>query len=584
MPLRKKMILLFLLFSFLPLTFMSVYSYVSTSRSVRARTAQEIAGTLAQIAANVELRLDIIDKYSRDIVLSLTAGKYVQNEDFDRTQYATVEKWEQIDEVVAPLLHDETMLKCICIAKDGRFVYTYGGGGLDEAHFFQSNIDEQTMALNGLLYRGVYTDGSAGPPQRLVLFGRAIREADVNAGAPYAALFLFMREEVFLNTYATAGADTNDMLFITDQNGEVVSSRGSEKAASLAGEPFYQQLAALSASAGSLSATWRGEAGYVFYHTLPGWNYRIIRFVPERQMNAPSRSILYTTLACYVILFAVMLLVSALLSRVITKPVARIQNAMLALQHGDFGVEIERTGEDEFGSIAKSFNFMAQRLRSLVDDLVAEEHLRGKAQYQALQYRINPHFLYNTLASIRMSSLLHDDSETAEMIQVLARLLKRVLGSDGRAITLEREMMNLKDYAFIQKLHYDDRFEIVYQISPDAFHCEIPGMILQPLVENALFHGLCEDRPLKVAVRAEKEQDRLTLCVTDDGKGMDAARLEEVRALLCGAELTEHIGVANVAKRLRLAFPGAARMDITSEPDGGTAVTIQIFYSGSEGL
>lgn len=92
MPLRKKMILLFLLFSFLPLTFMSVYSYVSTSRSVRARTAQEIAGTLAQIAANVELRLDMIDKYSRDIVLSLTAGKYVQNEDFDRTQYATVEK------------------------------------------------------------------------------------------------------------------------------------------------------------------------------------------------------------------------------------------------------------------------------------------------------------------------------------------------------------------------------------------------------------------------------------------------------------------------------------------------------------
>jgi len=210
--------------------------------------------------------------------------------------------------------------------------------------------------------------------------------------------------------------------------------------------------------------------------------------------------------------------------------------------------------------------------------LRAQLHER-EAELHALQNQINPHFLYNTLESINMMALTHGDRDISRMVTSLGRLLRLTLSSTEALIPLDAELEHVRHYLVVQRMRYGDRISMTVDVDPALLDCIVPKLTLQPLVENALYHGL-EPRPGagRVVVRGCRAGDDLALTIEDDGAGMDAVRLATVRAQLEEEAPRDRrsIGLANVHKRLKLYCGPAYGLSITSAPDEGTRVRLTL--------
>ncbi|HZJ56756.1 MAG TPA: sensor histidine kinase [Clostridia bacterium] len=258
---------------------------------------------------------------------------------------------------------------------------------------------------------------------------------------------------------------------------------------------------------------------------------------------------------------------------------------MEKIRNQDFEVIHYEGGKDEIGQLIRDYNRMVTRIGELIQDVYkadiqrqAMELENKQAQLDALQSQINPHFLFNTLETIRMRSLVKDEKETAEIIKYLSRTFRRALTWGNDWVTVEEEVQFVESFLRIQQYRFEKRINYIISMEPGTEKLKIPKMTLQPLVENASIHGIemiKDQGVIELDVRATG--DRLQLMVTDNGVGIDKDRLDQIMKELKEQELNkEHIGIANVYWRLYLYYGEAFRFDIESGENKGTKVTISI--------
>jgi len=266
----------------------------------------------------------------------------------------------------------------------------------------------------------------------------------------------------------------------------------------------------------------------------------------------------------------------------LTRPLRRLRQAMRRVEARDLTTRIAVQSEDEVGQLAHGFNTMLDELRRLVDDVLRARLHEREAELHALQNQINPHFLYNTLESINMLALTHGDRDISRMVTSLGRLLRLTLSSTEALIPLDVELEHVRHYLVVQRMRYGDRIAMTVDVDPALLTCAVPKLTLQPLVENALYHGL-EPRPGPghVVVRGRSDGDDLVLTVEDDGAGMEPGRLAAVRAQLEQMEGEapggrRSIGLANVHQRLRLYCGPAYGLNMTSTVGKGTRMTLRV--------
>ncbi len=194
-----------------------------------------------------------------------------------------------------------------------------------------------------------------------------------------------------------------------------------------------------------------------------------------------------------IILVAVLLfgtILALLLNRLFNRPIAKIQERMKAIAHSDFSSDPSIEWQDELGDIGRGINELAGRVDELLERRVTDEKKKQELEYRMLQSQINPHFLYNTLNSIKWMATLQKATGIAEMTTSLSRLMKNVSKADEPIITLESELELLNDYFVIQKYRYGGTLVLQVSIDPSYYAIGIPRFTLQPLVENAIFHGI----------------------------------------------------------------------------------------------
>lgn len=199
-----------------------------------------------------------------------------------------------------------------------------------------------------------------------------------------------------------------------------------------------------------------------------------------------------------------------------------------------------------------------------------EEALRAM-ELRALQAQVNPHFLFNTLSSIAACSFMEGAPKTNELVQALARLLRYTLRQIGQMVDLEEELRHVRDYLLIEQTRFGDRISVAYVISPEALRTRLPLLTLQPLVENAIIHGLEPKAGGTVTIAARVEAARALVQVIDDGAGMDGP-------VTSGAQ-TSHVtglGLENVRRRLEHAFGEQGSLAVDSRPGQGTTVTLTL--------
>lgn len=311
----------------------------------------------------------------------------------------------------------------------------------------------------------------------------------------------------------------------------------------------------------------------------------LIEIIPngplQRQIPYLSDSLVISLLAILVL----GLLLAFLLHRMIAPPIVALQNRMVKIGNGDFSFDPAIEWNNELGDIGRGINSMSASVTALMDHRLEDEKQKQDLEYRMLQNQINPHFIYNTLNSIKWMATIQHAPGIAEMVTALSRLLKSVSKSNERLVPLYEEFALLNDYFTIQQYRYGGTITLdVSYIEDEKLNhsCLIPRFTLQPLVENAIFHGIePKGSAGEVTLRVERDTANgdVLIRLTDDGIGMTAEQaakaLQEPGPEEAAAKY-RHVGMWNVHKRLQYSFGEAYGLSIESEPGVGTTVTVRL--------
>ncbi|MFD0672421.1 sensor histidine kinase [Cohnella sp. GCM10027633] len=330
-----------------------------------------------------------------------------------------------------------------------------------------------------------------------------------------------------------------------------------------------------------------GKPQFVVFTTSSMTDWKIVGIVPLQEIMAEANSIrqLIIVSVALSIIFAIGL--NFFISARLTRPVQVLKNKMRQAASGYFDAKVKPTGHDEIADLGNSFNLMLEKIDDLMAQHLKEQEQIQKAELRTLQAQIHPHFLYNTLDSIVWTAEAGKNDQVIQLVQALSRFFRVSLNKGLDWIPLKDELDHVRSYLVIQQIRYRDILDYEVDAPAHLGDCRMLKMTLQPIVENALYHGLKNKRGkglIRIVCEAVSEQE-LRVVVADNGIGMDPERLEKLRGQLSrhiipeettGSEVSGGFGLHNVQQRLRLYYGDSCRIQVDSVDREGTTVSFHI--------
>ncbi|MFC3799300.1 sensor histidine kinase [Cohnella sp. GCM10012308] len=324
-----------------------------------------------------------------------------------------------------------------------------------------------------------------------------------------------------------------------------------------------------------------GEPAYISRLTQNAAGYTVVGIAPKAEIAQAYAGLRRAIVLIGAVCIAFAVLIPSLLIVNIAKRTNKIVRFMKKVEGGDLSVRLQDAREDELGQISQSFNEMVEELNRTIDREYKSEIKLKQTELAALQARVNPHFLYNTLEVIRMRAMSQGASDVGEMIYSLAALFRNSVraGSDCK---LGEELETCRLYLELFRIRFKDRFSYAIDCSPAYASVVIPKMLLQPVVENYIVHGMENDRAdNRIAIEVAAEDGTLQIQVTNNGAPIEPERLLQIRTELDYPEQREgSFGLRSVHERLKLMYGPEYGIEIESEPEKGTRITIGIPYAG----
>ncbi|MFC7681385.1 sensor histidine kinase [Paenibacillus sp. GCM10028914] len=312
---------------------------------------------------------------------------------------------------------------------------------------------------------------------------------------------------------------------------------------------------------------------YISYF-LPEYDAYLVEEIDQLTAFAPLYKISSEILKVVLFILIISMLFVYSLSRRITRPLDKLVKTMQASTGDNLKHQpLQEDGSYETNVLTKAYNRFIKVIDQYTEKLVFEQQERRKADLNALQMQINPHFLYNTLSSIKYLAKMNRTDQVDETINSLISILQSTLGSTEDRVTVEEEIETLKHFVFIKQIRYGDQIRVHYEVDEDCLHLLVPKLTIQPFVENAFFHAFPGRPNGNIHIFIRKQEDILIIEVIDDGVGMYALENrvhDQKRQHLSG------IGIDNVHNRIQLLYGSSYGVQIESEPDYGTNIRITI--------
>ena len=293
------------------------------------------------------------------------------------------------------------------------------------------------------------------------------------------------------------------------------------------------------------------------------------------------RKVFFTLLLAFLIalgvIIALIVSLSITVSRSITRPILEISRVTEQVAGGDLSVRSNVRSGVETTALSTSLNAMIDKIEELLGQVRTEQMSLRKAEFELLQAQINPHFLYNTLDAIVWLAEAGDQKTVVRMVGSLSEFFRTSLNEGRDIVTVKEEMMHVRSYLEIQQVRYSDILKYEIDVPESLNPWQIPKITLQPLVENAIYHGVKNRRGGGcVRIAGEETETEFVITVSDDGEGMTPERLEEVRQRLRGGEAEGVYGLYNVAERIRLNFGEEYGLRIDSRLHEGTQIRVRL--------
>ncbi|MEW4414031.1 sensor histidine kinase [Clostridium sp. AN503] len=330
---------------------------------------------------------------------------------------------------------------------------------------------------------------------------------------------------------------------------------------------------------GNYREVYQGEKRDITVKSVGYTGWKIIGVTPEKGFSLNNlKTKLFMVFIIAFFLF-ILVVINAYISSRITTPIQELEKSVNALEAGELDTEVYMGGSYEIRHLGRSIGDMARRIQVLMEDIVAEHESKRKSEFDTLQSQINPHFLYNTLDIIVWMIENEQKNEAVKVVTALARFFRISLSKGKSIIPVRDELEHVRNYLMIQQMRFKNKFSYKIDSEPDTMNLASLKLMLQPLVENAIYHGMeFMDGDGEIEVHAYLENGDLWFTVRDNGLGMTK---EQVDSLLTeNAHVSSRrgsgIGVKNVNERIRLYFGEHYGLTIESEPDEGTTIRIHL--------
>ncbi|MGI6403387.1 MAG: sensor histidine kinase [Oscillospiraceae bacterium] len=315
-----------------------------------------------------------------------------------------------------------------------------------------------------------------------------------------------------------------------------------------------------------------GQDSIIVSETINMADWKIIRLIDMESITAETSRVSRLLRLVLMASAVTSLFCSLTLARLITKPIRRLRDACQRVEQGDLTTRVEIRSRDEMGNLGRTFNMMIAQLRESFEKEMQDQQRKAEMQFQILQAQINPHFLYNTLDSIKWMAVMQNANNIAEMSTSLIHLLKYNLAQPDANTTLQDEVESVKNYVRIQKFRYSDNFDLTTRLDPETLHCKVLRFMLQPLVENSILHGFDNlDARYQISIASFFSDDCLHIKVIDNGSGMNPEQTRQINeGWDKGTRFNKNIGIQNIRERIQLHFGKEYGLTYSSEPYVGT--------------
>ena len=379
--------------------------------------------------------------------------------------------------------------------------------------------------------------------------------------------------------------NTDSLFGILNEDGDVVYQKGDSEDSLFQKEELKDLRSEIrNSTKNSFRADVGGKEYLVTKRIMDNTGWCLVNMVPYSQILSDLwRTTLIMALAIVGILVITLIGVNQILTNVI-QPLKKLERHMKKVNLENLNEKVVIDTDDEISHLAGKFNSMLERIENLKEQVVEEQEDKRKYELQALQAQINPHFLYNTLDSIIWMAETQD-TNIVPMTEALAKLFRISLNKGNEEILLKKELEHVKNYLIIQSMRYADKFTYDIQTEDHVENCHVIKLIIQPIVENCIYHGIKKKRGSgHISIRAFRQEKNLIIKVSDDGCGMT----EEIRSKILSDEIEPEnisgsgIGVRNVNERIQLRFGREYGISYESEEGKGTTVTYVLPYCTEE--
>ena len=420
----------------------------------------------------------------------------------------------------------------------------------------------------------------AGSYHWVITLSRAI--VNEQTGEREGVFFVDLNYSAISSLCSNTSIGSKGYIFILDEKGSMIYHPQQQL---IYGGLKEERIEDILASKGDFLETEEGEDSKLYTMSKSektGWTVVGASYVTELMKNNRQAQMLYLLAAAGILIGVI--LISSFISSEITKPLRRLRDSMSLVEKGDFEqASVEITAENEIGSLSKSFNAMTQKIHALMEQNIYEQKQKRKSEMKALQAQINPHFLYNTLDSIIWMSEAGENDQVVLMTSALAKLLRQSISNDREQITVAEEIDYVRSYLTIQKMRYKDKLEYTIDVEERILDVRIIKFVLQPLVENAIYHGLkYKETKGNLDIRGYRRGNRVCLVVADDGAGMEESELEHILEKKEKKTKSNGVGVYNVQKRLQLYYGPEYGISYISRKGEGTVATVTIPLDGGK--
>lgn len=571
---RARIVLVSTLFTTILALLTALFSYLYFTRSLRQTQEASIESNLQVVGAELDLSFERVMSFANWTQVDTSIAGYLSHMDrVDPADYSTADRslsftvWKLLNQEYIATGRSNEIARVVIFTENGQYhlqclqgtsqpSYINVGNSILSAGWF-----ETLASRNGYLWRleqnPFYADSST-------LFFPVVRPIERSTSADVVGyVFLEVSPAIVLDTLDEISLDTDSVLYLT-LNGKDA--------------PTYSyrnhQLTPADLPEGVVSCS------------LPRTGFTLSMLPSSALFRAQRRHYLGIT----ILIFAAVFLAGAVLSHILRQLIARPVSALLGKTErvgaGDFSRDPAIEWNNEFGDIGRGLNDLSENVSTLMDRRVRDEKQKQELEYQILQSQINPHFLYNTLNTIKWMATIQGSEGIAEMSTALSRLLRNVSKGTRNLIPLRDELNLVQDYFTIMKYRYGGTIELEVQVDePPLYDLLVNRFSLQPIVENAIFHGI-EPKAAAGTITIHAYQknvpdaDTPLLCidVADNGIGMDEETCRKVLAPNAqeSTDFFRHVGISNVNQRIRYAFGSAYGLTIASTPGKGTCVTMTL--------